>query len=451
MTRKKADDDTIAAVSTAPGRSARAIVRLSGPRAMEIAGTSSSQDLSGAGPYTSRTCRLTLGPVDVPCVLYLMPAPASYTRQNVAEIHTFGSPPLAEAVLERLLELGARPAEPGEFTKRAFLGGRIDLAQAEAVLAVIRSRSAEEERDAQRALAGELSEKVSAACERLERLCVETEASIDFVEDGIEAVGPSDAAARLEKILGELPAGGAADDSPRETGVIAVIAGPPNAGKSTLFNALAGGDRALVSHISGTTRDWLSAEVEIDGVTFVLVDTAGDSPPADELSERIRSAARGQEASAQVSILVVDAAEGPDAAFLTRPRPGAVLVALNKMDIAPGADTDDVSRILPGSPVVPLSALTGGGVDELKKMLSGLVKSGRVPGAAHHAALSLRQKRALDEARRALVRGIESSAQGLDLAASDIRDALTALGSVLGWGATEEILDAVFRDFCIGK
>ena len=451
MTRTTSDVDTIAAVSTAPGRSALSIVRLSGPRALEIAGSAASEDLSGAGPYTSKTCALEIEGVEDPVTLYLMPAPASYTRQHVAEIHTFGSPPLAEAVLESVLRLGARPAEPGEFTRRAFLGGRIDLAQAEAVLAVIRSRSAEEERDAQRALAGELSEEIAAACDRLEKLCVETEASIDFVEDGVEAVGPEDAAARLANILDGLPSGGGDDDAPRESGVVACIAGPPNAGKSTLFNALAGRDHALVSHIAGTTRDWLSAEIEIDGVTFVLVDTAGDSPSADELSARIRNATHRQESSARVSILVVDAAETPDAAFLTRPRPGAVLVAVNKIDLVPDADTGTISRILPGSPVVPLSALTGDGLDELRETLSGLVRSGRVSGAAHHAALSLRQERALEEARAALQRGIESSAQGLDLAASDIRDALTALGSVLGWGATEEILDAVFRDFCIGK
>jgi tRNA modification GTPase len=203
--------------------------------------------------------------------------------------------------------------------------------------------------------------------------------------------------------------------------------------------------------VAGTTRDWLSAEIEIDGIIFVLVDTAGEGPAADELAEDVRRIARDQESSAQISMLVVDASEGADAAFLTRPRPGTTLVVLNKKDLAAAADTDETARLLPDSRIVRTSALTGEGLDELRRAMAEAVKSGLVPGGAHHTALSSRQRRMLREARLALERGTVSCGRGLDLAASDIRDALTALGSVLGWGATEEILDAIFRDFCIGK
>lgn len=511
-------DDTIAAVSTAPGRSGRAIVRLSGRRAFDItrkavegtAGTVPSRceggmvpasngtpfskspplektDSAGKSPplekgdsggfpaskspplpkgdsggfprtgYSSLECRIPIGDGAVPCVLYLMPAPRSYTREDVAEIHTFGAPPLAGAVLDRFMELGARPAEPGEFTKRAFINGRIDLTQAEAVLGVIRSRSAAEQQAAQRALAGELSEGIADVRERLEELCVRAEASMDFADQDMEMITPSGLAAELRSILGDLPGPDTAREKIHEAGVITVITGRTNVGKSTLFNTLCGRNCALVSGVSGTTRDWLSAEIEIDGITFVLIDTAGEWSSTGQIDRLARDATHRQVSSAQITVLVVDASApngiARDAQEIRGEdkRCGTTLLVLNRIDLLPDVDLSEISRLVPEAETAAVSALTGDGIDRLKKKLVDMVTSGSVPGGASHAALSARQRRDIIEAREAIDRGAAACRLGLDLAASDIRDALTALGSVLGWGAGDEILDAVFRDFCVGK
>ncbi len=437
--------DTITAVSTAPGRSGRAITRLSGRRAFEIARQIAADNFEIPSGYFSNECGIRINGAVVPCVFYLMPAPRSYTREDIAELHTFGAPPLVGAVLDRLLELGARSAEPGEFTRRAFINGRIDLAQAEAVLSVIRSRSAAEEQAAQRALAGELSGKISNVRERLEGLCVKTEASIDLAEQGIETITPSGLASELKETLQYLPSPDTARENIPEEGVVTVIAGKTNAGKSTLFNRLCGRDQALVSPVSGTTRDWLSSEIEIDGITFVLIDTAGTCVSTGEIEQLAQEAGRKQTASAQITILVIDAADPPE----TWPSAdSATLTVLNKADILPPRPSGERTEVRGACSV---SAFTGEGIDTLRKKLVDMITSGLVPAGAFQAALSARQRHELSSARSAVRRAAEVCPLGLDLAASDIRDALTALGSVLGWGADEEILDAIFRDFCVGK
>lgn len=446
--------DTITAVSTAPGRSGRAITRLSGRRAFEIARQIAADNFEIPSGYFSNECGIRINGAVVPCVFYLMPAPRSYTREDIAELHTFGAPSLVGAVLDRLLELGARSAEPGEFTKRAFINGRIDLAQAEAVLSVIRSRSAAEEQAAQRALAGELSGKISNVRERLEGLCVKAEASIDLAEQGIETITPSGLASELKETLQYLPSPDTVREKIPEEGVVTVIAGKTNAGKSTLFNRLCGRDQALVSPVSGTTRDWLSAEIEIDGITFVLIDTAGTCVSTGEIEQLAQEAGRKQAASAQITILVIDAADPTETCPHSN---GPTLTVLNKIDLLnSGTCTSYVSREFPDieattADSIKISAFTGEGIDTLRKKLVDMITSGLVPAGASQAALSARQRHELSSARDAVRRAAEVCPLGLDLAASDIRDALTALGSILGWGAGEEILDAIFRDFCVGK
>lgn len=466
--------DTIAAVSTAPGRSGRAITRLSGRRAFEIARQIAADNFEIPSGYFSNECGIRINGAVVPCVFYLMPAPRSYTREDIAELHTFGAPSLVGAVLDRLLELGARSAEPGEFTRRAFINGRIDLAQAEAVLSVIRSRSAAEEQAAQRALAGELSGKISNVRERLEGLCVKTEASIDLAEQGIETITPSGLASELKETLQYLPSPDTARENIPEEGVVTVIAGKTNAGKSTLFNRLCGRNQALVSPVSGTTRDWLSAEIEIDGITFVLIDTAGTCVSTGEIEQLAQEAGRKQTASAQITILVIDAANPPGTGSFTAPYKtiskaecacphpnNSTLTVLNKTDLTGTGSFTAPSQIISKAECacpqttapdfIRISALTNTGIDTLRKKLVDMITSGLVPAGASQAALSARQRHELSAARDAVRRAAEVCPLGLDLAASDIRDALTALGSILGWGAGEEILDAIFKDFCVGK
>ncbi len=446
---RPSSDDTIAAISTAPGRSGRGIVRLSGSRAFDITGKLTFSPLHPPSGYSSLDCSVPINGTELPCVIYCMSAPRSYTREDVAEIHTLGAPALLETLLERLLELGARPAEPGEFTRRAFVNGRIDLAQAEAVLSVIRSRTLAEEKAAQRALSGELSDEISMAREKLEALCIEVEASIDVLEEGIDSSGT---AKRLESVLDSLPLPDSTPGSIAEEGITTVIVGRPNAGKSTLFNRLADRDHALVSEVPGTTRDWLSCEIEIEGVRFLLVDTAGNEPASSGLDKTALDMGRRQADSAQIIILVVDGSRPLEPDPLHTPEAAGTLVAINKIDLPRAAEASEVRTALPDVQAVSVSALTGEGMDDLKTALGRMVwGSQTLPGQPTHAALSTRQRYTLREARNSVRRGTNACSRGLDLAAHDIREALTYLGSFLGDSASDEILDAIFSEFCVGK
>jgi len=275
-------DDTIAAVSTPAGASAVGIVRLSGPAAFPILQSllaESGGGLASLPPYSALETALRLRPGGprVPATLYLMRAPRSYTRQDIAEIHTVGSAALLRVLLDALVERGARVAEPGEFTRRAFLAGRIDLAQAEAVLAVIQSTTANELRAATRALGGHPSRHIRRLHDTLLALRARVEASIDFAEHDIELISPRELCAAVSHALADVSGqlqGADAGALPPE-GIRVALCGLPNAGKSSLFNALLGRDRAIVTPVPGTTRDAIAEPLVIEGVRFRLYDTAG--------------------------------------------------------------------------------------------------------------------------------------------------------------------------------
>jgi len=279
-------DDTIVAISTPAGTSRAAIVRLSGPQSFPILESLVAEPscrLAALPPYSAREAALRLrapGP-RIPASLYLMRAPRSYTRQDVAEIHTLGSPPLLRMLLDALVERGARIAEPGEFTRRAFLGGRIDLAQAEAVLAVVQAASASELRAAARALQGHPSRHIGELHDTLVGLRAQVEASIDFAEHDIELITQQDLLAAIDEALAvvndELKNADAGTLPPE--GVRVALCGLPNAGKSSLFNALLARDRAIVTEIPGTTRDAVAEPLTLEGIRFRLYDTAGITPP----------------------------------------------------------------------------------------------------------------------------------------------------------------------------
>ncbi len=434
---------TIAAVSTAPGRSSRAILRLSGEQAFSIIAEVTGRKGFDVRSYSSKRCIVPLRGIPVPCTLYLMPGPRSYTREDVAELHTFGAQPLVGVLFSRLLEGGARQAEPGEFTRRAFLNGRIDLSQAEAVLGIIKAQTDGEQRAAQRALTGELSSRIGRARKRLEEMCIKTEASVDFGDQDIDETLPWKLAEELNGVLEDLPAAGDCRRNVPEAGVVTAITGKANSGKSTLFNRLCRTEHALVSPVSGTTRDWLSAEIEIDAVTFVLIDTAGQRQASDHTELSAQEAGRVQAATAQITLNVIDVSLPPDPHAAAGLFAGTVIRVLNKIDLA--------RTPVPSDDAIAVSARSGEGVEELKKKLVETVQSGLVPAGPAHATLTTRQDRQLRDAREALLRAIGACSQGLDLASADMRDALSALGSFLGKNAGDEILDAIFSNFCIGK
>jgi tRNA modification GTPase len=416
---RDSDPQTIVALSTPPGAGLRAVVRLSGPRAVELGGT-----VPGAVVYK---------------------APRTYTREDLVEIHLPGSPPLVDRLLRDLCARGARPAKPGEFTLRAFLNGRLDLAQAEAVEQLISAEGEEDRKAALDQLAGSFSQRLNRIEGDLLDLCADAEAAIDFVDQDIELLPAATAVERARKalaVLRELTAETAARRILDERPTVA-LHGLPNAGKSALYNALSGSD-AIVSDVAGTTRDVLAAEVDV-GVRIRLLDAPGETEAAGldgEAAKRSREAIR----RADLTLFVVDATR-PDASLGLEPKGRAAILVLNKSDL--GRDESARRRFsLPDA--VWTSAKTGEGLPELRKRLGEL--RGASSGAGGRFRVSLRQQALLREAESALERAAGSAPDlGLEYVAADLRAALSALGGISGRSTDEDLLDRIFSRFCLGK
>lgn len=433
-------DDTIVAIASPPGGAARGIVRLSGDSARALASQIARAVPEGRG--VSRTRLHLPGDLVLPALLYQMPGPGSYTGEDVVEIHLPGSPPVLRHLVDTLVGLGARPARPGEFTQRAYLHGRMDLSQAEAVQSVIQAGNLDEVRAARRQLEGFLSRPLGAIEEHLLDLCADVEASIDFVDQDIEIVSSGDTRVRLDRVrdlLDEL-----LSHSRLETGTLPVVAlyGAPNAGKSTLFNRLTGGD-ALVSERAGTTRDVLAGEMD----RIRILDVAGEQRADGVDGEAVERARRARE-EADLVLLVVDASAPGTVTADGRP---TIFVA-NKIDSTEPGVVETLCRTAPFVDRVGISAKTGEGVERLRGLLRHRVESG---GDARSARFQvtvrqqahLRQGRAaLEEAGRALDEG-----RPVELVALDLRAGLESLGAVSGRQVSEEILDRIFSRFCLGK
>jgi tRNA modification GTPase len=413
-------DDTIVAVSSPPGPGLRAVVRLSGPRAAEL----------GAS---------------LPGAVHLR-APRTYTREEVVEVHLPGATPLVERLVRELAERGARLARPGEFTLRAFLNGRLDLAQAEAVERVIASEDAGECRAALAQLGGAFSRRLRAIEEDLLDLCADAEAAIDFVDQDIEILTEGEARRRaaagqaeLEALLAESAAVRVTDGRP-----VVALYGRPNAGKSSLFNALTGSD-ALVADEAGTTRDVLLAGLDV-GFPVALLDTAGQREGA---GLEAAAARRGGDAAraADAVLFVVDATD-PEASVPLEPRGRPAILVINKCDLASG---EGVRRRFHMRESVCTSARTGQGLEELKSRLRDLLDGGEA-GAGARFRVNSRQHALLREARAAMERAASTAAGlGMEFVALDLRAALDALGGITGRQVGEDLLDHVFSRFCLGK
>ena len=452
--------DTIVAVSTAGGPSMRAIVRMSGPSATTIIRkilASESRLRLPTKNYRAVSATLELGEINLPVRLYLMRAPRSYTREDIVEIHTFGAPPLLNALMEQLITLGARPAGPGEFTRRAFLNGRIDLAQAEAVEAVVHARSEAEYRAAHAALAGRLSRRIAQLREQLADLAASVEVALDFSDQEVEIISHAETVQRLKPIraaLAELLAA-------REEGRIArhavrvVLYGPANSGKSSLFNAILRRRQAIVSPRPGTTRDTIEATVGCDGLELLLVDTAGLHPPADDVAAAAVSRSREALQSGDLALCVLDATCPPSAdtrRALQAAEPKRTLIVLNKRDLG---ECDASLKKLPPETVdvLSVSATTGDGIAEVLNWLCRCIRRGRVDRSPSELMVTARQARLMHAAAEAMDRILESEAaeQAMDLVAADITEALRTLSDITGSCATEDVLDRIFSNFCIGK
>ena len=453
--------DTIVAVSSPAGTSARAIVRLSGPGSLGAVGTvfDCGRDLHLLPGFTLVAGRLKLpGFPGLDARLYLMRSPRSYTRQDVVELHVPGSPPLVQETVDVILGAGVRLARPGEFTERAFLSGRIDLAQAEAVMKIVSASTAEEMRLALSELEGTFSSEIGRARARLFDLLVALETSLDFADQDIRFIEPSDA----EEVLAEVAESLAVverrshdqylfRDRPR-----VMLVGRTNVGKSSLYNRLVGEAEAIVSDRPGTTRDVLETDMVLGGCAVTLVDAAGAVEAGDELSAEALARARREMEKAALLILVVDGSRPPETwdRKLTQMTERCLrLLVLNKRDLGTVVTASELGAEAPGLATLSVSALTGQGCQDIGRWIADQVASGRLSASEKRYLLNLRQRRAVAAARQAVARARGTLAEdlGFEFTALEVRSAADALSALTRPVAHDEVLDSIFSHFCIGK
>jgi tRNA modification GTPase len=452
--------DTIVAAATPPGRGGIAIVRVSGPAAPQIG-----EGLLGALPPPRIATRAQFragdgSAIDHGLALYF-PAPHSYTGEHVLELHGHGGPVLIEAMIRRLLELGARRAQPGEFTQRAYLNAKLDLAQAEAVADLINAASDAAARAALRSLEGEFSSRVMALSQTLGELRVQVEAAIDFADEHIEVLSDQSLKARLEAATAQLEALRTAGRQGRllTEGMTIVIAGRPNAGKSSVLNRLAGHEAAIVTATPGTTRDLLRERMVLDGMPLHVLDTAGLRSAGDAIEAEGIRRARAAMARADRILFVVDAATDPQATGYLEERtalPPEVPVTLvfNKIDLLAGGIEPGIALAPPpaaSAPVIELSALTGQGFPALSAHLKACM--GFEPGATGVLSARARHLDALAQVEACLSAAARQLAarNAPELVAEELRRAQQALGAIVGEESSDELLGRIFASFCIGK
>lgn len=439
--------DTIAAVATSVGEGGIAIVRVSGERAEEIlkgAFVPAGKDLSFLhGQMRYGFAKDASGETIDEAMAVLFRAPKSYTREDVAEIHCHGGRICASSVLSRVLELGARAAEPGEFTYRAFLNGRVDLSEAEAVMSLIGARSQAARRASVRQLKGGVSSRIGRAREALVKLAAMIDAATDF-PDEVDAPATAEEVMKTASEIAESLKKSADARAARilREGASVVIAGKPNVGKSSVMNAILSAERAIVTDIPGTTRDVLTETVEIGGVRFSLSDTAGIRETGDTVEKMGVERAKEALKNADCVLLVLSAgeAETDEDRALLESADERYVICVNKCDLTDRRDRKGLY----------VSARTGEGIDRLTEEIR------KAAGAAAASEDQMTLPRHIECAQRAaaaLTRACESIAAGipLDFAANDLREALDALGDITGETMNESVIDRVFADFCVGK
>lgn len=446
----KAAHDTIAAIATAPGSGGIGIVRVSGPLASSIA-----RGVLGQSPAARQATYLPFHDAAHQLIdrgiAIIYPGPNSYTGEDVLELQGHGGPAVMELLLRRCLELGARQAEPGEFTRRAFLNDKLDLAQAEAVADLISAATAEAARSAVRSLAGEFSQHIHALRDQLITLRMYIEACLDFPEEEIDLISQGDVEGKLRAISGQLQTvfAGAKQGHLLREGIHVVLVGQPNVGKSSLLNQLAGEDVAIVTPIAGTTRDAIRSAIQIRGVPLHVIDTAGLRDTDDEVEKQgIDRTWRALE-TAHVAILLVDHSHGigeAENAIVQRLRPDLPRIWVhNKIDLshvpAQTIARDDEQHI-------HLSAKTGQGVDLLRDALLEIV--GWQPASEGVYMARARHLTLLREVETCLLRALERL-DAAELVAEELRQAQNALNGITGEFSADDLLGEIFGRFCIGK
>jgi tRNA modification GTPase len=446
--------DTIVAAATPPGRGGVGIVRVSGPKAPEIAAVMLGELPAPRRATFARFLDAGREPIDAGLALFF-PAPASYTGEHVLELHGHGGPVVLEALVARALELGARRAHAGEFTQRAFLNDKLDLAQAEAIADLIDAGSREAVRAAMRSLQGEFSAMVRGLTEAVIELRTYVEAAIDFPEEEVDFLADRELSERFQTVRDHF---GGVFESARQgrllhEGMTIVIAGRPNAGKSSLLNRLAGYDAAIVTPLPGTTRDVVRVPLAVDGMPLHVLDTAGLRRGGDPVEEEGVRRARSEIERADRVLFVIDVAEDPAANAYREerallPEDVPVTLVLNKCDLAVGLPLPDT---VTGPPRLYVSALTGAGLDELRAHLKGCmgfqtVEGGAISARLRHLESLARAREHTEEAARQL-----TERRAGELVAEELRAAQQALNEITGEFTSDDLLGRIFSSFCIGK
>ena len=472
-------NDCILAISTPSGQSLRAIIRLSGKDVFNYLRSLFAPDAIRAivceKGFSSFHSNLYLEKeqISIPASIYTMKSPNSYTREDVVEIHTFGSPPLLEMLMETLLSLGResadkennkdvmrgiRIAEPGEFTKRAFLNGRISLAEAESVMHVIRSQTDSELLMSVANLKGKLTELMHKIQEKLVNLCARTEAAIDFYDQDIELISSDEIKEELEQVKERLCMVSRDGQKPiiSHYGVRTVFIGLPNAGKSSLFNKLLNRSKAIVTQVRGTTRDTLEADMALEGINLRMKDTAGVTCGGGELESLSVQRTYGSMDDAQIVLFVIDGSvqlSSQQIELFDSVSTRNKITVINKTDLEQNVCYVDLPSQMKAFPVVNTSVLTGEGLERLKKTIVSEILESNVDISGSDIVFTMRQKVVIGKALEIIGQISDSLAEGIghELIAMDLRRAIDTIGEVTGEVVTDDILDIVFSTFCVGK
>lgn len=460
------DSDTIAAISTPYGTGGIGIIRISGEKAFEIAG----KIFKGKVPFEEiKSHNIRYGKIVDPesgetideVLVSKMEKPNTFTREDVVEINCHGGTLVLKRILELVVKQGARIAEPGEFTKRAFLNGRIDLSQAEAVIDLINSKTGESSRAAVNQLEGKLSRRVKAARKKLIELIAHIEVTVDYPEHDIEEITGEKVYSELKEIRGMLKkiVEGFEKGKIIREGINAVIVGKPNVGKSSLLNELSGKTRAIVTDIPGTTRDIIEEYININGIPVRIIDTAGIRETEDVVERIGVESARKAIDDADLVIMMIDAREGvsdEDIKLLNAIKHKKHIIVFNKMDLVGKDDRLDAIERLPSyerGNIVKTSLKEDFGVDQLEEEITRLFMKGEVNPNSEYLVTNVRHKDAIDKAIQSIDEACTAyeNKMPLDFITIDIKNATDFLGRITGESVSEDVMHEIFSRFCLGK
>ncbi|MDJ0622781.1 MAG: tRNA uridine-5-carboxymethylaminomethyl(34) synthesis GTPase MnmE [Desulfocapsaceae bacterium] len=464
MTDYPAENSTVAAISTPPGAGGIGIIRMSGPTSLQVLRSifrphSSKCEFRSHTLYYGNIVAPQSGKLLDEVLVVFMQSPKTYTREDVVEVHCHGSFLVLQNILECILEQGVELAEPGEFTKRAFLNGRIDLTKAEAVIDILAAKTRKGVDLAQEQLAGALYQRVESIRQVLTEMRAVIEVALDFPDEDVEIVDLDALVTRLnEEVAAPIDKLIRSADQGRiyREGVAVVIVGRPNVGKSSLLNSILQEERALVTEIPGTTRDSIEEHVDIGGLPVRIADTAGIREGADEVEELGIQRARRLVNQADIVLFMIDGAAGvceEDRQLFATVANKPAIILINKIDLL-GEDEEVELGFFPNEiPRVLLSAKEQSGMAELRQTLFMAVTGGKDQWQEEGCAPNLRHKNSLVKARSACRRIVEGLDLGVtsDLLAVDLQECLDQLGDIVGQTTTEDILDVIFEQFCLGK